>query len=225
MTNIEKYLHYYIGHCKLQITSGQFSHFINPVLTGIHNEIIFFEQHSAVDKNEKYYGNAGWDNVIPVMRRLENMPDEHVLELCELYDEPVYGDYRYNKWQVETYGKWDEYSKNKKVSNPRSDHTFTVDLIDGQVWLYEEGHLEPAVGAALYWQFYFENGYWIFGDQYFDKGLVIDAATLEPKKKLFIGDDKICPVTKKPCDDETCTPGAECNISGGTMKEGEAPND
>lgn len=34
-------------------------------------------------------------------------------------------------------------------------------------------------------------------------------------KKERIGEDNICPITKKPCDDETCTPGAECNLSGG----------
>lgn len=31
---------------------------------------------------------------------------------------------------------------------------------------------------------------------------------------LRIGNDNICPITNKPCDDETCSPGAECNISG-----------
>jgi len=34
------------------------------------------------------------------------------------------------------------------------------------------------------------------------------------QEKLIIGDDNICPVTKKPCDDECCPPGSECNISG-----------
>ena len=31
---------------------------------------------------------------------------------------------------------------------------------------------------------------------------------------LRIGEDNVCPVTHQQCDDETCTPGAECNISG-----------
>ncbi len=38
-------------------------------------------------------------------------------------------------------------------------------------------------------------------------------------KKLRIGLDNICPITKKPCDDETCTPGAECNISGSKLSD------
>lgn len=33
-------------------------------------------------------------------------------------------------------------------------------------------------------------------------------------EELRIGDDNICPVTNKPCDDECCPPGAICNISG-----------
>lgn len=34
-------------------------------------------------------------------------------------------------------------------------------------------------------------------------------------EKLIIGEDNICPVTKLLCDDECCSPGSECNISGG----------
>lgn len=34
------------------------------------------------------------------------------------------------------------------------------------------------------------------------------------KEIIRIGEDNICPLTKQNCDDETCTPGAECNISG-----------
>src|SRR6185369_896912 len=32
-------------------------------------------------------------------------------------------------------------------------------------------------------------------------------------EKIRIGTDNICPITNKECNDETCTPGAECNIS------------
>lgn len=32
-------------------------------------------------------------------------------------------------------------------------------------------------------------------------------------EELRIGDDNICPITKKPCDDECCPPGAICNLS------------
>jgi len=34
------------------------------------------------------------------------------------------------------------------------------------------------------------------------------------EEKLIIGEDNICPVTNKICDDECCPPGAECNLSG-----------
>lgn len=31
---------------------------------------------------------------------------------------------------------------------------------------------------------------------------------------IRIGTDNICPISKEPCEDETCAPGSECNISG-----------
>lgn len=36
-------------------------------------------------------------------------------------------------------------------------------------------------------------------------------------KKAVMGTDNICPVTKQNCDDETCTVGAECNVSGNNI--------
>lgn len=32
-------------------------------------------------------------------------------------------------------------------------------------------------------------------------------------EKLILGEDSICPITKKHCDDECCPVGAECNMS------------
>jgi hypothetical protein len=33
-------------------------------------------------------------------------------------------------------------------------------------------------------------------------------------EKFIIGDDSICPITKRHCDDECCPTGSECNLSG-----------
>lgn len=33
----------------------------------------------------------------------------------------------------------------------------------------------------------------------------------------MIGEDNICPLTKQPCDDETCSSGSECNVSGSEL--------
>ena len=44
---------------------------------------------------------------------------------------------------------------------------------------------------------------------------IVDGELKQPDKDIVrIGNDNICPITKQKCDDETCTPGAECNISG-----------
>lgn len=33
------------------------------------------------------------------------------------------------------------------------------------------------------------------------------------QKKLIVGEDMICPITKRHCDDECCPVGASCNLS------------
>jgi len=40
------------------------------------------------------------------------------------------------------------------------------------------------------------------------------------EQKPRIGNDNVCPVTKGLCDDETCTPGSECNVSGNKITSG-----
>ena len=42
---------------------------------------------------------------------------------------------------------------------------------------------------------------------------------LNPKKEFIVGEDMIFPVTKKHCDDECCTVGSICNISGNDLSE------
>lgn len=39
------------------------------------------------------------------------------------------------------------------------------------------------------------------------------------ENKLIIGEDNVCPITKKQCDDECCPPGAECNLSGDDIQD------
>lgn len=42
---------------------------------------------------------------------------------------------------------------------------------------------------------------------------------LPPNEVLRVGTDMICPVTNQHCDDECCTPGSECNISGNNLND------
>lgn len=39
--------------------------------------------------------------------------------------------------------------------------------------------------------------------------------------KILVPENMICPITGKHCDDECCTVGAECNVSGGSGTIGE----
>lgn len=45
------------------------------------------------------------------------------------------------------------------------------------------------------------------------------------KDKLIVGEDMICPITKKHCVDECCPVGAECNLSGNNVCEPESPSE
>lgn len=38
-------------------------------------------------------------------------------------------------------------------------------------------------------------------------------------EKFIVGEDMICPITKQHCDDECCTVGSECNVSGGEISD------
>lgn len=38
-------------------------------------------------------------------------------------------------------------------------------------------------------------------------------------QKILVGRDMICPITKVHCDDECCTVGSECNISGNDIQD------
>lgn len=44
--------------------------------------------------------------------------------------------------------------------------------------------------------------------------LIPKQSAMKSKEVLRVGEDMICPVTKQHCDDECCTVGAECNVSG-----------
>ena len=38
-------------------------------------------------------------------------------------------------------------------------------------------------------------------------------------QKVIVGEDMICPITKQHCDDECCTVGSECNVSGNEISD------
>jgi len=40
-----------------------------------------------------------------------------------------------------------------------------------------------------------------------------------PNKKITVVEDMICPATKLHCDDECCTVGSECNVSGNNIQD------
>ena len=49
----------------------------------------------------------------------------------------------------------------------------------------------------------------------------IERITYQHMEGSRIGEDNICPITKLPCDDECCPPGAICNLSNDNISKPE----
>lgn len=94
-------------------------------------------------------------------------------------------------------------------------------LSDGEVF---------SVGDSLDWMGKIES---IEIDDRFNGGIAfinnsqkscISTAKKAPKEEQRVGEDMICPVTKKHCDDECCPVGAVCNLSSDDIKDCENPS-
>lgn len=47
----------------------------------------------------------------------------------------------------------------------------------------------------------------------------VEGNSIPEGEKYIVGEDMICPITKKHCDDECCPVGAECNLSGNDIED------
>ncbi len=79
---LKDYIHYYLG-CPLNILTGQYSHYVGAKVTGVHNDLVYFEDQPLGSK-EKYYGNCGIDNVQLLLRQLSDMTDEEAIAVAKL---------------------------------------------------------------------------------------------------------------------------------------------
>lgn len=93
-----------------------------------------------------------------ILTKPEHLTYNQILELCKIASPGVYGDYRYAKWKIKKSSKWCDEYKNVEVSNKNASQTFDVDLIDGQIRIYDGGLLDLTDIEHHYWQWYFANG-------------------------------------------------------------------
>lgn len=101
--------------------------------------------------------------IIPLLRPLNSITEEEILEVCKVACPKIFGAYRFKKWKVEKIIPWDDFSKNYEVTNEKSDYSFSVDLMDGDICLYDEKDFEPTMIDQNYRFWYLKNYFDIFG--------------------------------------------------------------
>jgi len=94
-----------------------------------------------------------------MLRPLDSMTEEECLELCKIASPQTFGHFRKKKWVPKRDPKSDEFWSAYDVKREGDTDTFVVDLIDGQVSVYQDGDFEPTVIEHHYWQWYYKKGF------------------------------------------------------------------
>ncbi len=137
-----------------------------------------------------------------LLRPMETITHEELLEVCEIADDVTYGDYRYTKWIPEKDGEWVSDWKAYNIKNEKVNQFFQIDVINGQIAICEmvKGRIkEVEVGPhiPLPWDWYIEKGLDVpmqpGNDSLIDQGMALDINTFmggEHLTKLFFNQKK-----------------------------------
>jgi hypothetical protein len=139
--------------------------FVLPFYMSSGIKVVFPKKGSLILNDKTYFHVVNNDKLSEAdfkleVRPLETMSFEEALELCKVVDPAIYGDYRYSKWEVSVDQKgftdlWKAFS----VKNKNSDCEFCIDLIEGDVRVYEKGEGLVPVRNQLYWQWLLQKGF------------------------------------------------------------------
>lgn len=100
----------------------------------------------------------------PILRSITDMTPDECLEICQIASPTAWGDYRFKKWVAKLDPKSNDKSwKAYDVTNENSPYSFVVDLIDGDVMLYDEGDNDLALMNHNYRFWYILNAFDILG--------------------------------------------------------------
>lgn len=100
-----------------------------------------------------------------ILRDLQTLTLEEIMELCKKFFPVEFGDYRFSKWKLEYQKENSQFWKAADLKNDKSDEYFTIDLIDGHIYVYrrsEEGSLDKEIERSSHnneWQWYLEKGF------------------------------------------------------------------
>lgn len=171
---LEDYLHLYPG-CELRSSTGSVR------LMSVIAEIPPCTNWgiAVLNGNQSYTTKLG--DYKPVLRPLSDMKEEEVLKICSIVSPTIFGDFRYNKWKVTIEREWDSTQKNYTVVREGDSHSFEVDCIDGDIFLWEDHQYIDAPYMDFNYKFeYLKMGFDLFG--LIDAGLAVDKTTLNPKQ-------------------------------------------
>ena len=158
--DIKDYLHLYLG-CMVQ----------HPALSNP-RELTASWMVSLIDKGIE---------VKPILRPLSDMTEEECLRLCEFTSPTIFGDFRYKKWKVIKEREWDETQKNYAVKREGDEHSFTIDCIDGDIFLWCDDEYIDAPYMNFNYRFeLLKMEFDLFG--LIDEGLAIDKTKLLTNK-------------------------------------------
>lgn len=135
--------------------------------------------HNQLSSNAHHYF-FGEDDIKPILRPLSDMTEDEILEVCKLFSPTAWGEYRFKKWVAKKDPKSNDSWIYYDVTNENSTYSFTVDLIDGDIMLYDDDDYEPIHVDNNYRFWYVRNGFDIFG--LIGSGLAIDKTTYNPKQ-------------------------------------------
>lgn len=156
--DISQYIHYYLGcECMVDGRKGTIEGVStrNAGCSG-DNPLIYFED------GDVSAGETDIEDVKPILYRLEDITEEDAIELVKLSAWKQYGEHPHGRVYTtykNPFGQivvsWGDGLREKKV--PASKEVFSPEEFN----------------------FLIKKGYWLFGSDWFDEGLIIDRKTLK----------------------------------------------
>lgn len=147
--DLSQYLHYYLG-CECLVTvRGDFSENWKP-------EQLTPNHLLPVEK-------SGLEAIKPILRKLESMAEEEAHEICKLAIDPKYHD----KIQI------------FEIKNQQ------IHFMDGTKWQghgveeFNDCYVHLKYLSATQFHYLLSRGFWLFGNDWFDEGYIIDKATVK----------------------------------------------
>lgn len=155
--DLKNFITYYLGcECKVKGVTEKL------ILTGVSYDDTQKVHWAYFENTELMY--APVSEVTLVLRPVMTMTQEECLELCKQASPTAWGDYRFKKWEATIDPKsngdsWQAYD----VKNENAPYSFVVDLIDGDVMLYDDSDSDFTTIDFNYRFWYVKKGFDIFG--------------------------------------------------------------